>query len=300
MNRLRRELLGQLVVLPGVLLVATPAAAEVTRAECVAANTTGQSLRRQGKFAEARQQLRVCNDPACPAVVAEDCTRRLDELDTAQPAILFDAKDGRGHDLLRVVVTMDGRPFADRLDGTPLQVDRGEHTFTFSVPGETPVTETLVIKESEKSRLYTVVIGQPRSLAPQPPVSDPQPEPAPAGGLGRRQWVALAIGGAGAGALVVGSVFGVLTATGIKHQNQDCPSSLACLDPTRAAADHAAWTTDSAVSTAAFVAGGALIAGGAALFFTGHRPSTRTATTGLVVTPGVVPRGGALLLRGEF
>src|SRR3954467_7734926 len=71
--------------------------ADLPKAQCVAAHTNGQSLRRQGKLAEARDQLRMCSDPKCP--MSTDCIRRLDELENAQPTVVFDVKDSSGHDL---------------------------------------------------------------------------------------------------------------------------------------------------------------------------------------------------------
>lgn len=100
----------------------------------------------------AREQLRTCGDTSCPALIRDDCAKRLDEPERAQPAIVFDAKDGAGRDLSAVHVTVDGRPFAERLDGAALKVDPGEHVFVFTVPDEPPVSQTFVVKEGEKER----------------------------------------------------------------------------------------------------------------------------------------------------
>ncbi len=50
-------------------------------------------------------------------------------------AIVFEAKDGAGNDLVAVTVTMDGQRVTDKLDGLPLQLDPGEHRFTFESEG---------------------------------------------------------------------------------------------------------------------------------------------------------------------
>jgi len=290
-------------VAAALLFLAKPAVADVTSAECVAANASGQTLRREGKFKAAREQLRACNDPLCPSVVSEDCTRRLDELEAAQPTIVFDAKDATLHDLLTVTVKIDGHPFAAELDGTPLQVDRGEHTFTFTAGGEAPVTETLVIKESEKARRYQVVVGGARPVRLARPVlaEDPPAAAAPSlvqHGATRSRWVPLIVGGAGVGLLIVGSAFGVMTANGIREQVADCASSTSCAHPSAAAAAHSSWATDGAISTAAFVAGGVLVASGVGLLLSGHR--SFGPATGLVLTPSVRHGGGSLLLQGKF
>src|SRR5215469_5136429 len=111
-----------------VLLASLPASAEaeVTKDQCIDANASAQTLRKNGKFREAREQLHLCLDPHCPKLVSRDCATRLDELDLAQPTIVFDAKDRTGNDLGAVKVTVDGRPLVDKLDGTAVPVDPGE------------------------------------------------------------------------------------------------------------------------------------------------------------------------------
>jgi hypothetical protein len=52
-------------------------------------------------------------------MVRDDCTRRLDELDKAQPTIVFEAKDGAGRDLTAVQVTVDGKPLVESLTARP-------------------------------------------------------------------------------------------------------------------------------------------------------------------------------------
>jgi hypothetical protein len=132
---------------------------DVTKDQCVDANTKAQSLRRSSKLVAARAQLAICADPRCPAMVRDDCTQRIDELEKVQPTIVFDAKDGAGNDLSEVRVSMDGKPFVGRLDGTALAVDPGPHAFTFEVTGQPIVTRGFVLKEGEKLRRERIVIG---------------------------------------------------------------------------------------------------------------------------------------------
>jgi hypothetical protein len=139
-----------------------PASGDVTKDQCVDANTKAQSLRRSSKLVATRAQLAICADPHCPAVVRDDCTQRLDDLERVQPTIVFDAKDGAGNDLSEVRVSMDGKPLVGRLDGTAVAVDPGPHAFTFEVSGQPSVTKGFVLKEGEKLRRERVVIG-PRS-----------------------------------------------------------------------------------------------------------------------------------------
>jgi hypothetical protein len=132
---------------------------DVTKDQCVDANTKAQSLRRSSKLVAARAQLAVCADPRCPGMVRDDCIQRLDELEKVQPTIVFDAKDGAGNDLSDVRVSMDGKPLVGRLDGTAVAVDPGPHAFTFEVTGQPIVTRGFVLKEGEKLRRERIVIG---------------------------------------------------------------------------------------------------------------------------------------------
>src|SRR5262249_4678927 len=95
-----------------------PASADVSKQQCVAANVSGQDLRRQGKLGSAREQFRACTDPSCPQLVRGDCTTRLDELEKAQPTLVFDIKDGSGDDLAAVAGTIDGRPLPGGPEGS--------------------------------------------------------------------------------------------------------------------------------------------------------------------------------------
>src|ERR1700690_180086 len=127
-----------LLVSSGLLAVAFWTVGGVSRADvptdqCIGANAKAQWLRQAGKFGEAREQLKSCAEASCPGMVRDDCMQRLDELERAQPTIVFDVKDSAGKDISAVAVTVDGRRLADRLDGRAIAVDSGEHTFSFLV-----------------------------------------------------------------------------------------------------------------------------------------------------------------------
>jgi hypothetical protein len=279
-------------------LVTTPAAADLTKSQCATANANGQDLRRDGNLAEAREQLRSCASSSCPAVVHTDCTKRLDELEAAQPTIVFDAKDGSGADITVVKVGVDDQLLAEKLDGSALYVDPGEHTFTFEVVGQPPVTQHLVLKEGEKGRHEKIVVGSP---PPLPAAKTGPPIPPPEQGMGTQKVLGLVAGGVGVAGVAAGGVLGLLTASAISRQKTDCASATSCANRAQGVSDHSTWTTDGTLSTVAFVAGGVLLAGGAVLFFTA-RPSTERspATTGLMVVPSAGPGGAGVLLKGRF
>jgi len=87
--------------------------------EATARGSDAQSLRREGKLARGREQLRMCSDPKSPGLVATDCTKRLDERESVQPSIVFEVKDSAGRDLSEVALTKDGASVSCRavLDG---------------------------------------------------------------------------------------------------------------------------------------------------------------------------------------
>jgi hypothetical protein len=276
-------------------VLASPLArADITKAQCIAANTDGQTARRDGNFTSAREKLRACSDVKCPALVRTDCTKRLDELQSVQPSIVFDAKDGTGTDVVAVKVTMDGLPFAEKLDGTSLELDPGEHVFVFEASGQPPVTQRIVVREGEKGRHEHVVVGP--AAPPPAPVAPPPPAPT---GLGTNRTVGLALAGAGVAGLAVGTVFGLLAGSSWNASQSECASPSNCPNRSQAVTDHDTTVTRATISTVGFIAGGALLAGGAVLFFTGGGFSFQP-STGVLVAPSVAPHAASLDVVGRF
>ena len=147
--------------------LASPSAHALTKDQCVDANTSAQSLRREGKFGAAREQLTLCIDSRCPGIVRYDCTQRLDELERAQPTIVFDAKNVAGDDVVLVHVTVDGggsrrhprRPRSGGRSGPP-------RVHVRDAPGQPATTYRLVLKEGEKDRRERIVLGAPAEPSP--------------------------------------------------------------------------------------------------------------------------------------
>jgi hypothetical protein len=278
-----------LVVAHAALLSMVPrsGSADMTKLACIDANTGAQDARREGKLASARDQLRACTDPSCPAIVRSDCIRRLDELQNAQPTIVFEVKDGAGNDRSDVQITVDGAPLVDKLDGTALEIDPGEHVFVFLAAGQSPASRRLVLTEAQKERHERVVL----SAAPADRVTaDTHRLAAPAGG----RVPGLVLGGVGLAGLALGSVFGVLTFHEVGVQHADCPSAGSCVDRGSAQAAHSAASTDGTIATVSLAAGAALVGAGVALYLGARSPGG--GATGVVLTPGV----GGMTLAGSF
>jgi hypothetical protein len=254
-------------------LSAVPAEGEGAKQQCIDANVRSQDLRRDGKLSAARDALRACAIPACPAIVRDDCTKRLDELEKAQPTVIFEVRDEAGNDLVAVNVTMDGQPFAARLGGAPLPVDPGEHTFVFDVPGQPRFEKKLVLREGEQGRRERVTIGSAQEQA-RPPVptesSSTAPSSAPGdrstSGPGVQRVLAVAAGIVGVAGLGVGSAFGLVALSKRDAARNVCPEPL-CPD----ASGSSKWSDAKSaanISTVAFAVGGAGIVAGAVLWLT--------------------------------
>jgi hypothetical protein len=71
---------------------------------------------------------------------------------------VFGAKDNKG-DLADVKVMMDGVSVQDRLDGKPVLVDSGEHTFKFETKDGQVQEQKVVLRAAEKARPIIVTFG---------------------------------------------------------------------------------------------------------------------------------------------
>jgi hypothetical protein len=288
------------------LLASTASArADVASDSCIDANAKAQALRRDGKLAAARAQLALCVDSRCPGMVRDDCAKRLDELDRAQPTIVFGGEDASARDVLAVAVAVDGRPVADKLDGSPLRVDPGPHVFRFEAAGQPPVTRTFVLKEGEKGRIERVVLGptQPgESASGRARTADGSASDANEGhGLGGGKIAGIVLTALGVGGLAVGTAYGLLASSAWDKSKNECPTSCAEPNHGRAVNDRAIAVTDGTVSTIGFVAGGVFFAGGVALIVASPSPRGGSArSSGLRVTPVLGAGTAGLDLRGEF
>ncbi|HEX8795091.1 MAG TPA: hypothetical protein VF765_29290 [Polyangiaceae bacterium] len=258
----RRALAGSLLLLAAWLVPAT-AHAEPTVAQCLASAERSLDLRSRHELRAAREELLVCASPACPTEVREECARRIDVVNAAIPTLALAARDATGADLVAVRVTIDGAPFADRLDGTALPLDPGEHTFRFESDGRPGIEKTLVIHEGEKARREVVVFGPPPSpsgLTAEAPAEKPR--------WGTQRTAAVASAAVGVVGLVVGVVYGIRTMSLWSSAHSECSSATSCPNHAQAVKDHDAATGAATVSNVGFVAGGAALATGLVLYFT--------------------------------
>jgi hypothetical protein len=286
-----------------VLLAASGAAAARPDARaCTAARDGALKLRSDKHLRDAREQLTTCSAASCPADVRKACTKAAAEIDAAMPTVAFSAKDPSGADVSAVKVTVDGKPVpdADVSDGM-LQVDPGQHAFTFTADPWAQITRTLTLAEGDR-RTETVTFAKPTADAP-PPEAEPAPAaeaPPPVEGHGMsRETVGMITGGlgfAGLAGLGLGGVFGMLSISARNQQTYDCASAARCVNHASALNDHSTSLSDGTISTAAFIAGGVFIAGAVGFYLLETHPSASGATTGVLVVPGP----GGVILKGAF
>jgi hypothetical protein len=287
------------------MTLAASAHADAAKEQCIDANDRAQSLRRAGDFAGTRQLLRRCDERTCPALVRDDCAQRLDELERAQPTIVFDVHDeATGKDVVAVKITIDGKPFADSLDGRALAVDPGPHTFVFEVPGQPPTTERVTVREGEKGRHESVAVGSlpvESAPAPTPPpdtstsASTSPPDSRAATGSNAWTVVGIVTTTVGAAALAAGGVAGILASIAKTNYEKNCGANIqapAASDCNSAgvrghddAASKATW------STALFLGGGVAAVAGITIWVAA--PKGREGRAAVTFVPGGVSLSGS-------
>jgi hypothetical protein len=291
-----RERALRIMIVVGVISVAPSASADA--AACIAASDNELTLRKEGKFMEARKELVACVDASCPAEVRADCALRLPALNAALPTVVISATDALGNDLSHVDVMVDGAPLTDTLDGRALSINPGSHVFRFEEKGEAAVEKIIVLREGEKDRRVTVQLG---SVSPSPAAAL-QAAPPPRA-WGAYKTAAVISASAGVVALGVGTALGLMASSDWSAAKADC-NTTACSSATRgrAESEHDAALSTGAGSTAAFVVGAVGVAAGVVLWFVAPRAETgpRSRVTSVGVVPAIGTQSSAVMLGGRF
>jgi hypothetical protein len=171
---------------------------------CLTASDKGQQAKLEGKLRDAREQFLVCSRNECPALVRQDCAQWVTEVMAALPSIVVGARNWQGHDVFAVKVSVDGVVAQESLDGKPIFVDPGAHTFRYESAAEAPVEEKVLVREGEKNRSLTVQFPAPpgaATTATPGPTGDHSPPPPPEqkGGPSPLAYVFTAVGVAALG-----------------------------------------------------------------------------------------------------
>jgi hypothetical protein len=146
----------------------------VAKKECLGGHEQSQVLRQASKLKAAREALLMCSREICASFIRADCVEWLGQLDRSIPSVVPLAKVNR-KDEVNVKVTVDGQLAASRLDGKPIELDPGVHTFRFEVAPWPPVEQQVLVAEGEKNRTVLVQFGQTDEKEPDVPMHRPFP-----------------------------------------------------------------------------------------------------------------------------
>lgn len=294
---------SMLVALVALLGARTASAASPgpSREACLAAAERGQELRNAGKLQSARAELLVCQAASCPGLVRQDCIRWYGEVAEAVPSVIVSVKDDAGDDLVDATITIDGQAVPRESLGRPVPVDPGAHTVR-AVRGDLQREIQVIVAEGVKQRAVEIVLAPPQKAAPiaapTAPVSPPRvvlvpSEPVERSLLGPQRYVAIAIAGAGAFAVVTGAAIGAGYNSDVSSLRAGCGRTTSC---TQAEVDAIAGQKTAAYVLAGL--GGALVVSGVVLFVTGAPPRREKPS----LSAGVVPIGGGAFasLGGSF
>ena len=161
------------------LALALPAVARAAD-DCGTHYERAQELRLDGHLRAAQEDLLSCAQNTCPAFIRNDCTKWLDEVQAAQPTVVFVARQA-GRDVEEVTVTCNEQLLAERLDGRAILIDPGRQQCRLQAAGAEPATVELLVVEGQKGRLVEVDLvairppPRPRPAPPPPPARSPAP-----------------------------------------------------------------------------------------------------------------------------
>jgi hypothetical protein len=206
-------------VSPYLLIAAGLAGAAAAHADdklaCVQAADAAQEHRTAGRLKESRASLHACARATCPALVRSDCTRWLAEVEASMPTIVLRALGGRGEDITDVEVDLDGRRFAEKLEGLPVEVDPGPHVLTGRTSAGVIARQEILVRTAEKNRTVTLRVeaGATLPAAAESPVTSASFHP------GAGAWILAGVAVAGATSF---AYFGLRGRAEVDEMRSDC------------------------------------------------------------------------------
>jgi hypothetical protein len=296
MSRARILLSSVLTFWPIVLIAADAAdAATPTIKECADASEAGQRLLTERRFRAAAEHLDACAVKQCPDVIRRDCTAKRDEARRSVAVVRFVVTDRSGQRVPEVEVQVDGVRVARTSNGG-IEVDPGEHEFSFAAPKLAPATKRLDLRAGVKSREEVVVLAptplpeartsRPDAVATndaasQPPANERERSDLADGAVDRwadATWLYVGIGVGSVGLITTG-VFGLLW-LGARSDDR-CPDRTNC----PASFDVDGQNASLRAYTIGFAAGAGLLVAGAI--------ATTVVLVGTPSPPAHTARGGS-------
>lgn len=250
---------------------------------CEQAFEQAQRDQNDAHFLSAIKQALACSNPKCGDAIVQECAKMYSALELATPSVVLAARDAsKATDLNDVVITIDGEQVTDQLDGRPIPIDPGPHTFRFSAPKYVPDERKVLIHTGEKYRQISVALtpvqsaeAPPAPLAP--PISAPPPAPAPSERkIPVASWV---FGGVGIAALGAGAVFRLIA-------NSDYDSMSSSCKPHCFSSDVSSLKLKYQLSDVAFGVGAAALIGAVVVYATSPKQSAPAVALLFTPTPG--------------
>jgi hypothetical protein len=291
---------------PFAMMVAVSLAAliapRVARAEpptseaCVEAFQESQRLSKSGKLLAALDQLIICAQPSCPQFLTRECTTTFERIKSSLPTVTFVARNSAGEPLVDVVVTMDGKKLADKIEGLAVPVDPGLHEFTFQRGEEKAVTVSTLVSEGERNKQVVAEFAAPEpqpAPVPAKAAATPPPAPEPKKGIPTATYV---LGGVGIAALATGITFRLLGSSDYNELVADCGRSCEQSDVDRVKTKYTISSIGLGVGAGALVAAGVvLLVGGR-----GDGPAERASASTWSVRPAFSSREAGGFVEGHF
>lgn len=262
----------------------TASAADPAVSECLRASSASLTAANEHKLRAERAELLICAQDSCPPEIRKECLRRVEQVNASIPTVVFEVTDARGNDVSAIRLTMDGELLAERLDGTALAVDPGEHEFVFESPQVPTLTRRFVLRAGEKDRRIPIRLEGPGAAgAASAPTqatgtaSDLRPPPQSDPGTDRSSstqqtlgWIAL---GTGAVGLSTWALTGALALSKKGAIDEDCPKNTCSTSVRDEASEYNRLRT---VSTIGFFTGIAAAGAGLALLLTAPEAAPRS------------------------
>jgi hypothetical protein len=146
-----------------------------------------QRLRNDSHYVAATEEALKCARQSCGEALFDECTKIYGELQTATPSVVLSARTPNGDELTQVSVSLDGKPVLDQLDGKPLRLDPGNHSFSFSNAEHGSIEHEYLIRAGEQFRAITVdFASQKPSHGAAAPDTDGEPNPGAPGAPAHR------------------------------------------------------------------------------------------------------------------
>jgi hypothetical protein len=281
------------------IALAPSAARADDKQACRIAYEQTQTLRREGKLSSAREQALVCVRDVCAQFIRVDCATWLGEIESSQPTVIFEVYDAAGRETSAVRVSLDGKPWLEKLDGSAKVIDPGQHRIRLEREGEAGIDQTVQIREGEKNRKLSASFQ--KTAPPKPTLTAPAAvvERSDAGAPEARSIAPWIVGGVGVAGLAVGGILGAVVLGQKAMTDEHCDDATQTCDATGMTAANTGRTLGP-ISTVGFIVGG-LGVGVSAVWLLTRAPAQREAGAAMVgMGPVMTASGAEWRLQGSW